>query len=169
MQKGPDDPDLCSPDGRLSSSHYTPRGLFHFKYRQSYNKSILPRRGLLRKGKRDPDHRWRGAAWRRFVARLAACWLGAGLPPLCRQARWLGSALSPGSLARRRSGIEPTGVARTCWRGAALASNPLAWRCFDIEPTGMVPLCRRARRRGTGTPPLPGWPPLLLGWIRFPL
>ena len=132
MQKGPDDPDLCSPDGRLSSSHYTPRGLFHFKYRQSYNKFILPRRGLLRKGKRGPDHRRRGAA----------------LSRICRQARWCGAALAPGSPARRCSSSGLAGVAplwhRTHWLGA----NLLAWCCFGIEPTGMVPLCRRARWRG---------------------
>jgi len=100
MQKGPDDPDLCSPDGRLSSSHYTPRGLFHFKYRQSYNKSILPRRGLLRKGKRDPDHRWLGAAlssnllaWHRSAARLP------GVVLLWHRTHWLGTGLSPDSLA----------------------------------------------------------------------
>ena len=115
MQKGPDDPDLCSPDGRLSSSHYTPRGLFHFKYRQSYNKSILPRRGLLRKGKRDPDHPWLGAAlasnplaWGRSAARLPGvvpvrcCSVAglAGVAPVWHQTHWLGAAtpLLPGWL-----------------------------------------------------------------------
>ena len=133
MQKGPDDPDLCSPDGRLSSSHYTPRGLFHFKYRQSYNKSILPRRGLLRKGKRDPDHPWRDAGLP--PDSLAWCCFGiepTGLAPVCRRTPWRGA--------------EPAGLMRTYWLDAGLPPDSLAWDCFGIEPTGLTPLrpCFRA-------------------------
>ena len=109
-----------------------------------------------------------------------------GLTPVCRQTPWRGAALASNPLAWHRSAAGLPGVAplclRTYWLGTGLPPDSLAWCCFGIEPTGLAPVCRRTPWRGaepaglmrtcwlgTATPLLPGWLPLLLGWIRFPL